>query len=136
MRILSWAGPAVGVLFLGGVGFLLWSVYGSWPVPDGYHFPRHSIWGGGPAALFEGELIEVDGCIRTSGDEPSSVVWPPGYSLTIEDGQPVVHGILSRGRMGEAVRMGGGWYQGVPPTGRDVGGCPPPFFLTTGFVRD
>jgi hypothetical protein len=103
-------------------------------VPDGYEFPRHSIWGSGPAALFEGELAEVDGCMKQR-----ATIRPPssgrrGIFLQVQDGQPVVHGSWRELRTGESVRIGGGWYATVPPTGRDIGGCPPPFFLITGFA--
>jgi len=136
VRALTWAGPAVGVLFLAVVAYLLWSVYGAWPVPDGYTFPRHSIWGGaGPAALFDGELVDEAGCIRTTGPDGATVVWPPGYWLQLRDGSPEVHGGVEVVAMGEPVRMGGGWYAAVPPTGRDIGTCPPPYFLTTGVVE-
>ncbi|MEX0625637.1 MAG: hypothetical protein WD402_03745 [Chloroflexota bacterium] len=126
----------IGVALVVGGAYAAWYIYGAWPVPDGYAFPRHSIWGSGPGALFEGELVEVDGCIETTGDDSSTVVWPPGYFLRVQDGQPVVHGSWRELRMGESVRMGGGWYSTVPPTGFDIGGCPPPFFLSTGFVED
>jgi hypothetical protein len=112
----------------------LWSTYGSWPVPSGYSFPRHSMWGG-PAALYEGTLEEVDGCIRAAGDKSFAVVWPPGYRLNLEDGEPIVVGGSRSVGMDEPIRMGGGYYEdGAPPPGtRDVGTCAPPFFLSTGF---
>lgn len=115
--------------------YLAWSTYGSWPVPSGYSFPRHSMWGG-PTALFVGTLDDVDGCIRTVGDESFAVVWPPGYRLSVEGGEPVVHGGSRSVRTGEQVRMGGGYYEdGQPPPGtRDVGNCAPPFFLSTGLT--
>ena len=133
--LLARALVVIGLLTLAAGGFAAWNVYGAWPVPDGYAFPRHSIWGGGPTARFEGRLADVDGCIRTAGNDGASVVWPPGFSITVEDGMPVVHGILHDVRMGELVRMAGGWYETVPPTGRDVGSCPPPYFLSTGLER-
>jgi hypothetical protein len=103
-------------------------------VPSGYSFPRHSMVGG-PAALFEGTLEEINGCIRARGEESFAVVWPPGYWLSIDGGEPVVHGFARRARMGEPLRMGGGYYEdGEPPPGsRDIGNCSPPFFLSTGF---
>jgi hypothetical protein len=41
--------------------------------------------------------------------------------------------------MGQATRMGGGWYGEEysgrpPPTAFDINGCPPPYFLSTGLV--
>jgi hypothetical protein len=119
--------------------FTAWYVYGSWPVPDGYSFPRHAAWGGGPTALFEGDLQEAEGCIQGATDSGAfSVVWPPGYHLTLDRGEPVLHGGSLQVRMGERVRMGGGYYEtGEPPPGtRDLGTCPPPYFLSTGFVDD
>lgn len=111
-----------------------WLVYGGWPALDGYSFPRHSMIGG-PDALYEGTLEDVDGCIRTT-DGSFAVVWPPGYRLSSEDGEPVVHGGFRGVGMGERVRMGGGYYEDgrPPPEARDVGTCAPPFFLSTGFT--
>jgi len=129
------------VVLLLGVGFVAvalsaaWYAYGAWPVPDGYSFPRHSMFGG-PAALYEGTLEDVDGCIRAAGDESFAVVWPPGYWLNVEAGEPLVHGYFREVGMGEPVRMGGGYYEDrqPPPETRDVGDCAPPFFLSTGFT--
>jgi hypothetical protein len=111
-----------------------WYAFGAWPVPSGYSFPRHSMFGG-PDALFEGTLRDVAGCIRTDGADSFAVVWPPGYRLSIEAGEPVVHAGLRKVHMGEQLRMGGGYYEsGDPPPGsRDLGGCAPPFFLSTSF---
>ena len=85
-------------------------------------------------AQFVGILEEVDGCIRAAGDASFAVVWPPGYWLTIEDGEPVVRRLARGVRMGEPVQMGGEYYEdGQPPPGsRDIGECAPPFFLSTG----
>lgn len=136
MRALKRAGLVLGVLLLAGGAYALWYVYGAWPVPEGYEFPRHSLWGSGPDALFEGELVWQGGCIRTSeGEGGSTVVWPPGYSLRLTNGQVEVHGSGRVVRMGERVRMGGGWYEtndgfDVLPETR----CPAPYMLSTGFV--
>ncbi len=72
----------------------------------------------------------------SGGDESFAVVWPPGYRLGTENGEPVVHGGPRDVGMGEQVRMGGGYYEdGQPPPGtRDVGSCAPPFFLSTRFT--
>lgn len=125
-------GLAVAVMAIG--AYAAWNVYGTWPVPERYAFPRHSMWGSGPAALFEGTLEEIDGCILTSGTQRFTVVWPPGYSLAIAGGEPVVHGGPREVRMGEPVRMGGGYYESgdPPPTTITAGSCPPPYFLSTG----
>ena len=111
-----------------------WLVYGGWPAPNGYSFPRHSMIGG-PDALYVGALEDVEGCIRTA-DGSLAVVWPPGYRLSIEDGEPVVHGGFQGIGMGEPVRMGGGYYEDgrPPPESRDFGTCAPPFFLSTGLT--
>lgn len=117
--------------------YALWYVYGAWPVPDGYEFPRHSMWSGGPTALFEGELVDQDGCIRTRGEGGATVVWPPGYSLQLNGGRPAVHGSGRVVGMGASIRMGGGWYDTwdqVASVGTSATRCAPPFFLTTGFV--
>lgn len=112
---------------------LVWNVLGEWPVPSGYSFPRHSQFGG-PDALFIGTLEDVDGWIRAAGDGSFAVLWPPGSWLTVDDGEPIVHGLFWEARMGEPVRMGGGFYEeGQPPPGsRHIGDCAPPFFLSTG----
>ncbi len=114
---------------------LVWNVFGGWPVPSGYSFPRHSMFGG-PQAEFVGTLEDIDGCIRAMAEDGSfAVVWPPGYWLSFDDNEPVVQGFTRDAGMGEPVRMGGGYREdGQPPPGsRDIGGCEPPFFLTTGF---
>jgi hypothetical protein len=138
MKALKRISLIIGLAVLATAAFGAWYVYGSWPVPDGYAFPRHSAWGGGPTALFEGSLLEVDGCIRTAGAQQFTVVWPPGSSLALVGGKPVVRGSGREVRMGEPVRMGGGYYEsGEPPPGtRDLGDCPAPYFLSTGFVED
>jgi hypothetical protein len=138
MKRLKRIGLVVGVAILAAGGFGIWYVYGAWPVPEGYEFPRHSEFGG-PSALFEGELQELEGCVRAATDFGAfTVVWPPGYSLTLDQGEPIVNGGALRVRMGEPVRMGGGYYEsGDPPPGaRDLGDCPAPYFFSTGFVED
>lgn len=135
MKLVRRAVLALGVAAVAVALYLAWSTYGSWPVPSGYSFPRHSMWGG-PDALYVGVLEDVDGCIRAAGDESFAVVWPPGYRLSVEGGEPVIHGSWREMGMDEQVRMGGGYYEdGRPPPGtRDVGSCAPPFFLSTGFT--
>ncbi|HET6746067.1 MAG TPA: hypothetical protein VFH90_09510 [Candidatus Limnocylindria bacterium] len=124
---------AVGLVAFGAYG--TWYVYGTWPVPAGYSFPRHSMFGG-PTGLFVGTLEAVNGCIRTSEAQPFTVVWPPGYSLAVDGGEPVVRGGSREVQMGQSVRMGGGYYESgdPPPTTITVGNCPPPYFLSTGFA--
>jgi hypothetical protein len=96
------------------------------------------MWGGTPTALFEGKLVDVDGCVRTAGDDGYTVVWPPGFSLSIDDGEPVVHGIGHDARMGEWVRLVGGEYPDGQLSSVASGAagtrCPAPFWLTTGFA--
>jgi hypothetical protein len=135
MLVLKRVALIAGLVVVATAAFTVWYVYGTWPVPEGYAFPRHSMWGG-PAALFEGTLEEVDGCIRTQGGtQQFTVVWPPGYSLTLDGNEPVVHGNFREVRMGQTVRMGGGYYEtgDPPPTTLTVGNCQPPYFLSTGF---
>ncbi len=128
-------GLALLVLTVAGVALVAWLTYGAWPVPAGYAFPRHSIWGG-PQALFEGTLAVDGSCIRTDDSDSATVVWPPGYRLAMVDGEPIVFGGTRGVRMGEPIRMGGGWYEdGIPPpTSFDLGDCPAPFFLSTGIA--
>jgi hypothetical protein len=137
MRALRRAGLVVGVVLVAASVYGLWYVYGAWPVPDGYEFPRHSIWGGGPTALFEGGLSDHDGCITTDGG--STVVWPPGFSLSIEAGRPVIHGAGQDLQMGQQVRLGGGEYTrtelAAVASGAAATRCPEPFFLTTGLAN-
>lgn len=133
--MLGRTGFVLGVAVAAVAVALVWNVVAGWPVPSGYSFPRHSMFGG-PDAVFEGTLEDVDGCIRATGEGSFAVVWPPGYWLSIEAGQPVVHGVGRRAGMGEPVRMGGGYYEdGHPPPGtRDTGACAAPFFLSTGLA--
>ena len=125
---------ALGTVVVAVALYLAWYAYGGWPAPSGYSIPRHSMFGG-PDALYVGTLEDVDGCIRAAGDESFAVVWPPGYHLSVDGGEAVIHGSFREVGMGEQVRMGGGYYEdGRPPPGtRDVGSCAPPFFLSTGF---
>jgi hypothetical protein len=133
----SWrAGLVLAVALVAAAGFVIWYVYGAWPVPDGYEFPRHSMWGGGPTALFEGSLEDHDGCVTTDGG--STVVWPPGFSLSVVAERPVVHGGGRNIEMGQAIRLGGGEYSRAElhdiASGAAATRCPEPFFLTTGFA--
>ncbi len=126
---------ALAVLALGaGASYL----HGPVPVPDGYAFPRHSLWGSGPGGLYQGTLADDDGCIRATGDEEVTVVWPPGYRLGLGPDGPTVHAGGRQVAMGQAVRLGGGWYDRDQLRGVAAGAaetrCPGPFFLTTGFV--
>lgn len=84
-----------------------------------------------------GSLEDADGCIRTASDQSFTVIWPPGYRLSLEGGEPVVHGGARDIGMGELIRMGGGYYEdGSPPPGaRDVDDCSPPYFLSTGLTE-
>ena len=65
-------------------------------------------------ALYEGSVVEVDGCLRL-GEEPDShtVVWPPAFTLTTQDGERVVLDEEGRavGRIGHFFRLGGGEVQ-------------------------
>jgi hypothetical protein len=144
MTGLRWIGLAVVMVIVGLGAYAAWLLYGGWPPPPGYSFPRHSMWGQGPAALFEGSLQNMDGCIRTIGetigDRTFAIVWPPGYDLFLDkaDSRPVIRGAWRELRLGEPVRMGGGYYESgdPPPTSRAIDGCAPPYFLSTGFTGD
>lgn len=126
----------MGIALVVAVALTAWSVYGAWPVPEGYEFPRHSLWGGGPTALFEGTLVEEDGCIVTDGG--GTVVWPPGSWLSVEEGEPIVHVSGREVRMGERVGLGGGQYSRAGladvASGAAESRCPEPFILTTGIA--
>jgi hypothetical protein len=136
MRVLRRAALTLAIVLLAAGGFAVWYVYGAWPVPQGYEFPRHSMWGGGPGGLFEGTLVETDGCIRTH--DGLTVIWPPGYRLVIVGGVPVVHGSGQEIRMGEPVALGGGWYESGPlpevAASAETSRCGGPYFLTTGLA--
>jgi hypothetical protein len=124
------------IIFVAAGAYAAWYVYGAWPVPEGYEFPRHSLWGGGPGALFVGTLMDEDGCILT--DAGGTVVWPPGSWLSVTDGEPIVHVSGREVRMGERIPLGGGEYPraglaAVAP-GAARTRCPEPFFLTTGIA--
>ena len=136
MRAIRRTALAAGLAAVGVAALGLFYTYGAWPVPPGYEFPRHSLWGG-PTALYEGTLVERAGCILT--ESGSTVVWPPGYWVSIDAGRPVVHGIGLEIRMGGPIRLGGGEYDreqlaSVASNAAQTP-CPEPFFLTTGLVR-
>lgn len=126
----------LGVIVVAMVAYGAWYALRPPGTPDGYEFPQHTLSGGGPAALFEGVLRESDGCIQ-AGD--ATVIWPEAYSLSLEEGEPVVRGDGRDVGMGVAVRLGGGYYDeaDLPDAAADaIGGpCPGPYFLTTGFVE-
>ena len=125
----------LGIALVLGLGYAAWSIYGAWPVPTGYEFPRHSQWGGGPQGLFEGVLVEREGCILTDGG--GTVVWPPGSSLSLDRNEaPIVHIDGQDLRMGELVRLVGGQYSRAELSsvagGAAESRCPEPFILTIG----
>jgi hypothetical protein len=108
------------------------------PAPAGFDMPRHGLWGGGPAALFTGTIVEEQGCLVTdSDDDPSTVVWPARYYLRVNDGHLEVHGDGRVYVVGQPVALGGGQYHrdelnGVAPEAATTR-CPEPFWLTTGW---
>ena len=125
----------MGIALVLALGYTAWTIYGASPVPTGYEFPRHSLWGGGPLGLFEGTLVERDGCILTDGG--GTVVWPPGSSLSLDrNGEPIVHIGDEELRIGELVRLVGGQYSRAQLASVAAGAaesrCPEPFVLTTG----
>jgi hypothetical protein len=135
MRVLKRVALALVVAMVAVAAYAAWYVYGAWPVPAGYEFPRHSMWGSGPTALYEGMLVEEDGCIRTATGS-QLVIWPPGYSLALVNGEPVVRGSGQEIRMGQSVRLGGGFYDDSLPVGEDAerSRCGGPWFITTGLA--
>jgi len=107
------------------------------PVPDGYALPRHNWWGGGPAGLYAGSLVDRNGCIGT--DDGETIVWPARYSLAIVDGRPMVNGDGRWATPGDEVRLGGGWYDTAEVLASVTGektDCPAPYFITTSFVGE
>ena len=94
------------------------------------------------AALMEGTLVEVDGCLRIEDDHYADgwlVLWPFGSDIRVDDdrievinrnGQPVA-------RVGERLRAGGGavestramaGFDEVIP-GMPIDGCPGPYWV-------
>jgi hypothetical protein len=126
-------GAAIAALLVAVAG--AWYFYGPMPVPHGYHLPRHMLWGG-PTGLYEGSLVAEDGCVHTA--DGFTVAWPPGYRLDTDDGEIVIRGGGRTVRMGEQVRMGGGYYESEPLpdtlSGAADAGCPMPIFLSTGWA--
>ncbi len=93
-----------------------------------------------PAALLEGTLVVVDGCLRlkpTLGETSSVPVWPPDYSLGDDNGVLVIRNGPGEmvARVGDQVQLGGGQIDGdwlfkeimrqQPPAN-----CPGPYWLT------
>ena len=106
--------------------------------PAGYHFPHHAMFGS-MDALYEGVLVEADGCVITeTGD---TVVWPPGYGIELRDGRLVVVGGGQVNGMGEPVALGGGFISrdnigGYPlAAGSADVPCGDRFFLTSGWAN-
>ena len=93
------------------------------------------MWGGGPGGLYEGTLAETDGCVHTA--DGFTVAWPPGYRLDTDDGEIVIRDGGRTVRMGEQIRMGGGYYESELPDIQSAAastGCPMPIFLSTGWA--
>ena len=132
VRRVAIAGVTV-IALVGAAG--AWYLYGPVPAPAGYHFPRHTLWGG-PTGLYEGTLEETDGCVHTA--DGFTVAWPPGYRLDTDDGEIVIRGGGRTVHMGEQIRMGGGYYESEPLpdvlSGAADAGCPMPIFLSTGWA--
>jgi hypothetical protein len=130
----------LAVLLLAMVLYGLWYALLRTPsTPDGYDFPHHSL-SGGPDALYEGTLLESEGCVVTEAGD--TVVWPGGYWLELRsDGSLAVHGDGREVAVGDAVRLGGGYYDrdgllGIGATEATEAGCPEGtdgYFLTTGW---
>jgi hypothetical protein len=62
-------------------------------------------------ALFSGKIsADAAGCLRLSGDDPSTVVWPVGFSVKSEAADLLILDKSGRlvGRVGGSFRLGGG----------------------------
>jgi hypothetical protein len=135
MRVLIAVIAVVAFLALG--AFVLWRLAFP-PPPTGYYWPQHTVWGGGPLALFTGHIIERDGCFYAdAGSGPESlVIWPMFSSVAIDDGEPLLTTHGRSFRLGEEVALGGGFYDDgpLPESARSVleVPCAGPYFLTTG----
>ena len=112
-------------------------------LPSGMSMPRHRGFGdGGPGASVEGTLVERDGCLfvldPASGAE-TLIVWPLEGALTLVDGDLVVRIGNGAARVGDAIRMGGSFFDdGVLLRARLVNSFPdrcatPSVVLVTGF---
>ena len=109
------------------------------PAPH-IHFPRQNTRGGEiaqMAALLEGKLVEVNGCLRVGGREGSLVIWPDGFGAGMQDGKLVVldaSGLIVA-RVGDRVSMGGGEVSGEYVDGWDLidpkplAACPGPYWI-------
>ena len=127
---------ACGVAFVGAL-LLVAAYFIRTPVPAGYDFPRHSWWGGGPAALLSGTLVEEGGCIRVQGAfGTDTVVWPARYSLRLRDGGLQVSGDGRTAHLGSTVALAGGEYgtaDELESTTGETTRCPAPYWATTGW---
>lgn len=117
------------------------------PAPAGWYFPRHEgFQNGGPAALGIGTLVARQGCLYIDGEGPDTlVIWPRDFWLEVSGGIAIVQsGGGTSVRLGEEVRMGGGYYEDLPavlPFVRellldpDLPPCPTrSYFVGTGFA--
>jgi hypothetical protein len=101
---------------------------------DGKRISLPKQGGNGPykAALAEGILIEEDGCLRLDSlaGPTRLIIWPGQQTLRegIDGALEVVdeNGVVN-GRVGEAIRMGGG--HGSLPQGLNVNDCPGPYWI-------
>ena len=77
-------------------------------------------------ALFTGKIsADAAGCLRLSGDDPSTVVWPAGFSVKSEAADLLIIDKSGRlvGRVGGSFRLGGGHvpqlHDGIPMSAAD-----------------
>jgi hypothetical protein len=63
-----------------------------------------------PAGELMGQLKLVDGCLRIESDTSYAPVWPPGYTLTFENGVVEILDVRSRGvvYVGDEIYVDGG----------------------------
>ena len=117
---------------------------GSPPGPSiGIALPRHGWSGEGPAALGSGRLELDDGCLSLRSADGTSyvVVWPPDTRIMLEDGTPVVWIGADTARVGDDVRLGGGYYSDLAYVTGELRGSVLPadcvtreVFMATGIV--
>ena len=65
------------------------------------------------------ELVLYEGCLRMGSADVHLIIWPPGFSLAIEDyGAQILNETgLIVARVGEKVRMSGGQVRSLRRTG-------------------
>ena len=132
---MKWAVGVIVVALALGLG-LLW-LFAFPGAPPGYHWPRHTMWGEGPAGLISGELSERNGCfyVTSAPNEPDLVIWPMFASVSVDAEGPVIRIEGRSFRLGEQIQLGGGEYTDQlpePAAGAADVPCEGPYWLATG----